>query len=473
MPRVPQNLTLRIEKYKTAFDSVWSYASDMLARPMFRHYTDHTIEHSQRVIFLASDLIKKGEINLSQEERFVLLCAIALHDIGMQTNMYIENKPQNPSDDDLETIRKNHHIYSHKLIKNDYEKYGLKKQEDLVDYIAQVAKNHRETDLETESRDIEYTGKPLRLKLLSAIIRLSDCLDYDHRRINIEELSTFNISAESKAFWFCHYYVQSLRIDKKNIKIVFRFPKAYKDSSIEASIVRYVTSEIKDQINKLSDLLITYSHIFYRFYKDIVEYNIEYVDLLKKLPKDTSEFIVNCLNSTEHETNVILSEDEEEVQKKYLAYLEYECFFEVNGLPVPKEVLDRRIALEETFVPLRFGIIPKNWNEIESDFDDRYINSHKDWFGLICPIPDMDDKHNNPFRAVIFSGPGGGKTTYMKRLVSAYGLGKFDNVKDNLPKRALFPILVKCRDFNDIGNMAVLDVIRKISKKLSLPKINA
>jgi hypothetical protein len=435
----------------------------MLAEPMFRHYTDHTIEHSQRIILLASDLIKMGNITLSQDERFVLLCAIVLHDIGMQTNEYIYGKPQNPSDNELEIIREKHHEYSYNLIIEHYNDYGLQKQEGLVDFIAQVAKNHRKTNLETETKDVDYAGKPLRLKLLSVIIRLSDCLDFDHRRVNIEKLSHFNVSPESKTFWFCHYYVQSLKITEKKVKLVFRFPNLYNGTNIETSITRYAISEIEDQIDKLYNLLAKYN---ITFHKNSVESDIVYIDALKELPEDVIKYINDLPNSTKLETNTIPSEDEENAKKKYLAYLEYECIFDVEGLPVPQEVLDRKIALEETFVPLRFVIIPEKWDEIKSDFDDSYINIHKDWFGLKCPVSDMDDKFNNPFRAVIFSGPGGGKTTYMRRLVSAYGLKKFDNVKDNLPKRPLFPILIKCRDFEEIGDMAILDIIQKIPQKI-------
>jgi len=57
MPEIPQILDLNVETYKTAFSNVWSYATRLLAGPMFRHYTDHTIEHSQRVILSASALI--------------------------------------------------------------------------------------------------------------------------------------------------------------------------------------------------------------------------------------------------------------------------------------------------------------------------------------------------------------------------------------------------------------------------------
>jgi len=332
MLEIPQNLTLSTERYKVSFEAVWNYVSDDVKVPMFRHYTDHTIDHSTRVILLASDLIKMGKIELSQEERFVLLCAIALHDIGMHTNEYIDGKPENPTDIQLKIIRENHHKYSFELITKYYKEYGLQRQDGLIKYIAQVAKNHRETDLENES-DIEYASKPLRLKLLSVIIRISDCLDRDFQRVNIDKLLTFNISAESKFHWFCHYYVQSLKIAEKKVKLVFRFPPKYKGTNIEASFVESVTSEIEGQISELSNLLLDYD---ISFYKNSVKINdTEYLCTLKELPEDVINYINKNTKTTSTQQEILSGRITPYVEK-ILKALDKPLFDISNGTTIYK-----------------------------------------------------------------------------------------------------------------------------------------
>ena len=146
----------------------------------------------------------------------------------------------------------------------------------------------------------------------------------------------------------------------------------------------------------------------------------------------------------------------EQARLKYINYLEYECKIRMDGHSVNTEEQAKSFVLENLFVPLRFSAL--------FDTQDRRKKSD-DWLGFWDKtiekiIPDKDI-----FRLAVFSGPGGGKTTWIKRLASAYGLNKRKEVDDALPERRLFPIWIKCRQFGDDTPLSILEIIRKIPER--------
>ena len=63
--------------------AVWKHAMQLLNNsPRFLYYTLHGSEHHESLLRLLSILIKGG-LTLSQKEAYLLLLAIAVHDIGM------------------------------------------------------------------------------------------------------------------------------------------------------------------------------------------------------------------------------------------------------------------------------------------------------------------------------------------------------------------------------------------------------
>ena len=69
------------------------------------------------------------------------------------------------------------------------------------------------------------------------------------------------------------------------------------------------------------------------------------------------------------------------------------------------------------------------------------------------------------FKLVVFSGPGGGKTTWMKRLASFYGMGNRDDIGDCLPEREMFPIWIRCRQFKEGTPLSILEIIHEIPER--------
>ena len=56
-------------------------------RVLLRHYTNHGLDHSERMIEILNTLLSNG-VKLNEHEKFILLSSIYLHDIGMQSPIY-------------------------------------------------------------------------------------------------------------------------------------------------------------------------------------------------------------------------------------------------------------------------------------------------------------------------------------------------------------------------------------------------
>ena len=201
------------------------------------HYTKHGIGHSERISQYLGKLLEDFPTLLNQQERFVLLAAIFLHDIGNQLPKYADIPIKSTySIEELEKIRKNHHLSSYEAVKDSIKvnaelPLGLDNCKEYTEFIADLCKYHRKLDLKY-LKDTHIAGHPLRLHLLGALIRLGDELDADYRRVDMEVLKIIDIPTESKFYWWSHYYVQSISIDQGHIKLFFRFPEEYKNNDI-------------------------------------------------------------------------------------------------------------------------------------------------------------------------------------------------------------------------------------------------
>ena len=83
---MPHPLTSYLTKDgRRAVENVCEAAARIWSRPLHRHYTDHTVAHSERVIALLDGLTEGmmgTDKRLSGTEILVLLAAAYLHDVG-------------------------------------------------------------------------------------------------------------------------------------------------------------------------------------------------------------------------------------------------------------------------------------------------------------------------------------------------------------------------------------------------------
>lgn len=289
--RMPKNLALLEGDFESCIYSIRETACKYWSQPILDHFTDHGISHSERIINLQNDLLEGTTINLNQKERFILLAADFLHDIGMQFPKYAELEYKKEyTFEEKGKVRENHNKTSAKLIEESVSenppiKLGFELCRDYAHYIAIVSEYHRDLDLNQLS---DKANGSIRLPLLAAILRLCDELDADFSRVKMEVLKLKDIPTESKFHWWLHHYVENISIKNSIIEVSFRIPEVYKKTLIEKVIKQKVISSIKYQLAEVLRLLFDYD---LRLLPD-VDSDVEYYPSgLELLPDDLKEYI--------------------------------------------------------------------------------------------------------------------------------------------------------------------------------------
>jgi len=218
---------------------------------LHRHFTDHSIEHCDRVADLCGRLLSPLERKLNDDEGFALYGGAYLHDIGMHNEKAGESGrlaqvlksegrdwAKTGFEDRLEIIRRNHHEISADMViasvRNGAPPIGFTLGDnDRPLEIAAICEAHC-VDTAAARYD-SLMPKPeqptMRLRLLTAILRLADILDEAHHRAIVAQAQTLDLSLESRMHWWRHYYTREVEIEpvKNRVTVVFRFPASKHD----------------------------------------------------------------------------------------------------------------------------------------------------------------------------------------------------------------------------------------------------
>lgn len=303
--------------------------------PLF-NYTDHGIEHSNRInnrlTLLFEDMLTNmdSRIKLNNAEIYSLVLAIYLHDIGMELinkekiiklferkkykNVFLNrlsnsiscneiNEIDESSEEFYNFIRANHHIISAMWIMNNSileESLRLPIRADYLQIVALICYAHNEdfSILNEEFyRSTQAENQSIQINILSYLLRVGDALDADKNRCKIETLDYKNIPVESKVHWYRHFYTKSIKCENKNVSILFDFPDEEEWSD---SIEEYLVSETLFWINKnvedLTSSKIFESNIRNNFLKYNIEKSTDY-SIKKMLDKDTTKIIRDKISS--------------------------------------------------------------------------------------------------------------------------------------------------------------------------------
>ncbi|MFW6116752.1 MAG: HD domain-containing protein [bacterium] len=253
-----------LERVRCKAEAIWKM-------PLLRQYTDHTVNHSFRVIEILDKLCDLLLQPLTDDEAYVLLCSAFLHDIGMQQerffemdvvkDLYTEEEVTQAREEKSKRdalIRECHHLISEERIKYELGTNCLERE--FIDEIALVSRGHTKEDLATYE-DRSKAGKPLRLRLLAGLLRLADELDLDYRRVDLEQLKQAIIPDVSKAHWWKCHYVESVDVEDGQIRLTFCFSEA-DDDAVSHIVANAVLGKLKQRLHKdkLRDLLWPYLH---------------------------------------------------------------------------------------------------------------------------------------------------------------------------------------------------------------------
>ena len=163
------------------------------SRVALPYFTDHGIEHCKGVethldkILFGNQALGAKDFVPTREEAMYLLAAACLHDVGMIYGIF-DN--ENPSDlgnnpEEIKNLRDEHEVRTSRYILEQWKLNCSWSPEEKA-LLANICHFHRRRNdirrfkpAKTTSR---YDGKPIRLKVLAALLRLADGCDVDQFR---------------------------------------------------------------------------------------------------------------------------------------------------------------------------------------------------------------------------------------------------------------------------------------------------
>ncbi|WP_440955876.1 FxSxx-COOH system tetratricopeptide repeat protein [Methanosarcina sp. Mfa9] len=253
-PKLSNSLAL----IRGVMESIW--AND--APRIVQNYTDHGIEHSERIAYFVEKLLQVNpDAEFSEQEIYLLLAGVYLHDIGMQCDVVeypdVKKRAENLgakfgvaftaettngySPEEQNEIRKNHHYLSAAWIDYLYESNDsvlspwIKSVPDyLVDDLMDVCKFH--SKLPIDDCLTSFICDPRgRKKLVASLLRFADELDVDSRRVRIESVKIFSIASDNSVYWWLHNYTKVF-IDSNKLLLTIRLHP--EDFKLYGSLVR-------------------------------------------------------------------------------------------------------------------------------------------------------------------------------------------------------------------------------------------
>jgi hypothetical protein len=299
MVRIPDSLIIEKPDLVVCLGSVELAVSTIWKRPILQNYTDHSIEHSERIIQTLGKLLEKYGSQLNEYERLILLASAYLHDIGMQSPVHAGlEKKDRYSEEEESQIRNTHNESSAKMISDAQMNLGLENCSRVVSAISQVCLYHRHFAL-NELKDDSIAGEKIRIPLLVGLLRLGDELDADYRRVFMNILKTKDISLASKYHWWAHHYVRSVDIEDGKITLHFEFPLKYKNNNIIEALREKIKSSVNDQFLEVYAL---FYNCGLHLYREIICIE-DYSDTgLEDVPGDLEQYIVENVTGLKETT---------------------------------------------------------------------------------------------------------------------------------------------------------------------------
>jgi hypothetical protein len=211
----------------------------------YPHFTNHGPAQSQHIQRTLAQLAQElpADRRLSSDEVFIVSSAAWLYEIGMQSPHPSEDvvsfayDPQQPlTFEQLQEIREKKHILSYRLIQDSVREgydgpplhLGLTRFADnYIFAIIEICRGCSSEPLDEVTEKISINNMNVRIRLLTALLRLADQLYIENTRINIERLKTAPLPVEEKTRWWMYYYAQALPIDQGDIRFHYHLPSAY------------------------------------------------------------------------------------------------------------------------------------------------------------------------------------------------------------------------------------------------------
>jgi hypothetical protein len=252
---------------------------------LIKNFTDHGIEHSDRVAHNILCLLKAKNISLSEKEAYKLLASIYLHDIGMQCdikeNSIIKkaedyyNKADHAEEEifkinytardfsdydyyEQKEIRKNHHLLSAAwidLLREDgngsiIHKAAKNIPEDCIEDIIDICMYHSKLELKSEAFEDP------RIFLLAILLRFGDELDIAKERVSPYMYQTFRVATENSKHWWLHQHTEINYSELERGRVVLTYYLNSEDMRNNSHIIKnYYHFNFKIKNEKIAEEL--------------------------------------------------------------------------------------------------------------------------------------------------------------------------------------------------------------------------
>lgn len=232
---LPQELQTRLDLIIQTVPKYWEQR--------YQHFTYQGVTHSQYVHRRVIDITRQlpDQRSLSTEEFFVLSAASWLYETGLQSpnlKPILEFEKQLVGESafsQILQIRSKKHLLTEKLIIDSLDAsyrgmpiyLGLTHPiDDYIRCVAEVCRWCSDETLDNVPEERAVNGQSVRLRLLVAILRLADKLYINGKRVNQSILPNFNLPSPEFARWAIYPYVQSLPIEKNQIRFSYSLPNS-------------------------------------------------------------------------------------------------------------------------------------------------------------------------------------------------------------------------------------------------------
>jgi translation initiation factor 2B subunit (eIF-2B alpha/beta/delta family) len=217
------------------------------------YFTTHGPIHNKAVIGLLTQLIPASMNTPAYElERYLLLVGAWLHDVGM-LDLDFFTEQYRPS-----TVRGQHHDRSARWLVYHATELGLSAAE--ADTVAYLVKMHRKKeDLETCPDQMWIGSQKVRIRLMSALLRLADALHIDESRAPLQEYSLYRMTgmpAEAKFHWVKARAVQGIELNLPQgvIKVQIDIPEKSTEGEFRP-LADFIRQEIESELETVRQTL--------------------------------------------------------------------------------------------------------------------------------------------------------------------------------------------------------------------------
>lgn len=307
--------SLSINK-KAKLDDLNSKVEPLLARTtnVLTNYTEHTLKHSLGVESVYDLILDNNYDLLNENEKFYLIAATLLHDIGMVGS---KDELSNLGYEDFR--RKGHHSFSKEIIKEHAGTLGFDRVE--ANIISDIAEAHRKVDLNSLHEQVSLDiGGSIRMRLLGSLIRFADELHITKDRSSELLIGVLSPDKSSLKHHNRHLSVIGVNrnhLNKNNIEISaiiedWESEKLMKEMHDEISKKLDEVREIfslndihidKVQMQYMDEVLVTKE-----VYLELSNSDLDNFDLFETMPERKRESIAKVLSKLT-ETSLIFKND--------------------------------------------------------------------------------------------------------------------------------------------------------------------